>query len=257
MPSLCRLLALAAALAFAVPPPAAAGAPRDVVVFAAASLTNALKEAADAFTRQGGAGVKLSFAATSLLARQVESGARAQLFVSADTAWMDYLDTRGHIAAGTRRPLLGNRLVLVVPADSRLTLDLAAGPGWLAQLPAGRIATGDPAHVPVGRYARQALIRQGLWSAVEGRLARADNVRSALVLVERGEAAAGIVYATDAAASPKVRVAGTFPETSHDAIVYPMALLRSGQDGEARKLYDFLVGPTARAVFAQHKFQPL
>lgn len=235
--------------------PARAANEGEVIVFAAASLANALQEAGEAFTRQGGAAIKFSFAASSTLAKQIESGARAQLFLSADESWMDYLEKRKLIAPGTRRALLGNRLVLVVPADKAQSLDIAAGSGWLGKLPAGRIATGDPAHVPVGRYAEQALTRLGLWAAVIPRLARADSVRSALVLVERGEAVAGIVYATDAKASRLVGVAGEFPEALHDPIIYPVALLAGEDRRDARRFYEFLLGKGARTIFVAHGFE--
>lgn len=234
--------------------PAKAQAPREVTVFAAASLTTALNEVADAFTAATGTRVKLSFAASSTLARQIESGAAAQLFVSADEAWMDYLDKRNLIEPTTRKSLIGNRLALVVPADRPLALDIGPDRTWLAALPSGRIATGDPAHVPVGRYAEQALKSLGVWSEVAPRLARADNVRNALVLVERGEAAAGIVYSTDAQASKRVTVAGVFPATSHAPITYPVALTKGEGQGGARALYEALTGPAALAIFAKHGF---
>ena len=232
-----------------------AQARREVTVFAAASLTNAMQDVADAHARATGVKVKLSFAASSTLARQIEAGAGAQLFVSADEQWMDYLARRDLIEPATRRVLLGNRLALVVPADRPLRVEIGADGGWLAGLPAGRIATGDPAHVPVGRYAEQALKRLGAWGVVAPRLARADNVRNALVLVERGEAAAGIVYATDAAASSKVAVAALFPEGTHDPVSYPVALLKGHGQGDARALYEFLDGPAARTAFVKHGFQ--
>jgi molybdate transport system substrate-binding protein len=251
------LRALALLLAF-ITPAASQTPPADVTVFAAASVTNALQDIASAYARKGGGRVKFAFAASSTLAKQIESGAGAQLFLSADQGWMDYVEARGLHVAGTRRPLLGNRLVLVTPAGASPLLDLAAGRAWLDALPPGRIATGDPAHVPVGRYAEQALTRLGLWAEVRGRLARADNVRNALVLVERGEAVAGIVYSTDAAVSKQVRVAGVFPETAHDPIVYPVVLLRGhdrGEDrGEARRFYDFLFSDDAKGIFASYGF---
>ena len=234
--------------------PAGAQAPREVTVFAAASLTNALQEVCDAFTASTGVKVKTSFAASSTLARQIEAGAGAQLFVSADEVWMDYLAKRNLIEAPSRTSFLGNRLAVVVPADRPVQFEIGPDRGWLGQLPAGYIATGDPAHVPVGRYAQQALTRLGLWAVVAPRLARADNVRNALVLVERGEAAAGIVYSTDAAVSKKVHVAGVFPQSSHDPIVYPVALMRGQGQGEPQALYRFLAGAAARAVFAKHGF---
>jgi molybdate transport system substrate-binding protein len=225
-----------------------------VTVFAAASLSNAMRDIADAFASRTGTRVKTSFAASSALAKQIEAGAQADVIFSADEQWLDYLAARGLLAPGTRRGLLSSRLVLVVPLKATARLDLSSGIQWLAQLPAGRIATGDPAHVPAGRYARQALTSMGAWQDVEPRLARADNVRSALVLVERGEASAGIVYSTDAAASRHVVIAGTFPEPSHDPIVYGAALVQ-GRDGErARAFLDFLGSAVARDVFERHGF---
>lgn len=248
--------------AFFQPLPAKAQKGGDVVVFAAASLSNALQEVCDGFTATSSTGasgvkVKLSFAASSTLAKQVEAGAGAQLFLSADEAWMNYLAKRDLLEAGSRRAYLGNRLALVVPADRPATVEIAAGKDWLRQLPAGRIATGDPAHVPVGRYAEAALKSLGVWKEVGPRLARADNVRNALVLVERGEAAAGIVYSTDAAVSKKVAVAGLFPESSHEPVTYPIALLKGHGQGNARALYDFILGPAARAIFVKHGFAVL
>jgi molybdate transport system substrate-binding protein len=234
--------------------PACAQRQPDVTVFAAASLTNALQEAADTFAAAGGGRVRFSFASSSALAKQIEAGAGAQLFLPADDAWMDYLAARELLVAGTRRPLLGNRLVLVVPAATPVSVTIAAGGAWLQALPPGRIATGDPAHVPAGKYAKQALTNLGVWPDAEPRLARADNVRGAMVLVERGEAAAGIVYSTDAAVSKQVAIAGTFPETSHEPITYPIALVRSGDQGAARTFYAYLTSAEARAIFTRHGF---
>ena len=239
-------------------PPAAAAEP--VTVFAAASLTDALKEVSTAWERAGHAPLRLSFGASSTLARQIEQGAPANLFASADERWMDDLAKAGLIEPGTRRDLLANRLVLVVPKDVVLKdrarqvrigpdLDLAALLG-----PAGRIATGDPEHVPVGIYARQALTRLGLWPQAEARLAATPDVRGALLLVERGEAPAGIVYATDAVASDGVDVAGVFPDDTHDPITYPFAAIRQAATQETRDLLRFLAGPEARAIFTRWGF---
>jgi molybdate transport system substrate-binding protein len=238
----------------AAAPGAMAQTAKDVTVFAAASLTNALQDLAAAFEATTGVRVKVSFAASSALAKQIEAGAGPDVFVSADESWMDYLQQRGFLANSTRKPLLGNRLVVVVPADRRLTLVIAQGSGWLEALPQGRIATGDPSHVPVGKYAEQSLRALGAWAAVAPRLAKADNVRSALVLVERGEAAAGIVYATDAAVAKGVAVAGVFPDSLHDPIVYPIALLAGRDQGGARAFYDYLISEAAHAVFIKHGF---
>ncbi len=241
----------------ASPRPADAQASREVTVFAAASLTNALQEVVDGFTAQTSVKVKLSFAASSTLAKQIEAGAGADLFVSADEPWMDYLAKRDLIDIASRRSFIGNRLALVVPSDRPQKVTIAQGKAWLASLPVGRISTGDPAHVPVGRYAEQALKALGVWGEVAPRLARADNVRNALVLVERGEAAAGIVYSTDAAVSKKVSVAGLFPESSHAAITYPVALLKGRGQGDARALYAFLASPAALGLFSKHGFLAL
>ena len=169
---------------------------------------------------------------------------------------MDYLADKKLIVADTRKDLLGNDLVLVVPADKPQHVTIGPGFDLLGLLgPNGRIATGDPAHVPVGLYAEQALKKLGMWDAVQPRLARTDDVRGALLLVERGEAPAGIVYATDAAASKAVMIAGTFPANSHDPVSYPFAVTKSGDTPDARALMIFLAGPQARAIFVQHGFK--
>lgn len=250
-----RKLTLALAIGVScVAGPAASQPPKEITVFAAASLSNALQDVADTFTRKTGTQAKLSFASSSTLAKQIQSGAGAQLFLSADEAWMNYLEQANLIASDTRRSLLGNGLVLVIPADKTLSVEISNDTAWLKQLPEGRIATGDPEHVPVGKYARQALENLGAWEAVGPRLARADNVRNALVLVERGEAAAGIVYSTDAAASKNVKVATAIPESSHDPISYPVALMKDQDKGEARVFYDFLLTPEARVIFEKYGF---
>jgi len=242
--ALCLLLAPLAARA------------QQLTVFAAASLTDALKDVSVQWTEAGHKPLRLSFGSSSTLAQQIEQGAPANLFASADQRWMDYLATRHLIAADTRKDLLGNDLVLVVPADHPQHVTIAPGFNLLAMLgPKGRLATGDPAHVPVGMYAEQALRNLGLWDAVAPQLARAADVRSALLLVERGEAPAGIVYATDAAVSPAVTVAGTFPANTHDPVTYPFAVTKTGDTPEARALLTFLAGPQARAIFAKRGFK--
>jgi molybdate transport system substrate-binding protein len=235
--------------------PIAARAQSPVTVFAAASLTDALGEVAALYARDGHPAPRLSFGASSTLARQIGESAPANLFVSADERWMDWLQQRDLIAPGTRRDLLRNTLVLIVPKDRARTVEIGPDLDVAVLLgPDGRLATGDPAHVPVGIYAEQALRKLGLWSKVQPHLAPAADVRAALLLVERGEAPAGIVYATDAAASPAVAVAGTFPESSHDPITYPVALTRSGDSAEARALLAFVEGPEAAAVFKRFGF---
>lgn len=237
-----------------VPIPVMSEAPKAVTVFAAASLTNALQAAADTFTEKTGTRTKLSFASSSTLAKQIEAGAGAQIFLSADESWMDYVEKRNLLATDTRRSLLGNGLVLIVPSDTPLEVRITSDPSWLNQFPEGRIAVGDPAHVPAGKYAKQALTHLGVWDVAAPRLARADNVRNALVLVERGEAVAGIVYSTDAAISKGVKIAARFPENSHKPISYPVALLRGHETGEARAFYEFLQTEEARAIFLSFGF---
>jgi molybdate transport system substrate-binding protein len=233
-----------------------AGGDQPVTVFAAASLTDAMKDVDAAWQKAGHKPLVLSFAASSTLARQIENGAPANIFASADEKWMDYLAGKNLIAADTRKDLLGNDLVLVVPANKPAHVTI--GPGFdLAKLlgPAGRLAVGDPAHVPAGIYAAQALRKLGLWDSVQGRLASADDVRSALLLVERGEAPAGIVYGTDAAVSKGVMVAGTFPASSHDPVSYPFAVTKAGDTKAARDLLTFLAGPVAEAIFVKRGFK--
>ncbi len=246
-----RMLLLAALLLF----PLTARA-QELTVFAAASLTDAMRDIAAAWEAGGRAKPRLNFAASSTLARQIEQGAGASIFASADQQWMDWAQQKQLLADDTRRTLLANDLVLVMPKDR--VRPVAIGPGWdLAALLGanGRLATGDPSNVPAGIYARQALERLGLWAQAEPRLARTDNVRSALLLVERGEAPAGVVYATDAMVSPGVAVAGVFPENTHDPIAYPFAVTRAGDSRQARALLDFIAGPQAAAIFAKRGFR--
>jgi molybdate transport system substrate-binding protein len=243
-------IALLASLALLLPGRAAE---RELLVFGAASLTDVLEELAAAYTRDTGQGVKLSFAASSALARQLEAGAPADVFLSADLEWMDYVQARGLIDRSTRRDLLSNRLVLIAPAASTLELEIAPGFPLARALGSGRLATGDPDFVPVGRYARSALTTLGVWSDVARRLVRADNVRTALAFVSRGEVPLGIVYATDAQADPGVRVVDTFPAETHLPITYPVALTARAGPGAARFL-EFLGGAAARAAFRKFGF---
>jgi len=229
-----------------------------VTVFAAASTTNAITEIARSFEAKGGveAEIVTAFAASSALARQIEGGAPADLFLSADVKWMDHLVAQRLIEPGSRIDLLGNRLALIAPADSALApVEIGPGLDLPALLGDGRLATGDPDHVPVGLYAKEALTRLGAWPKLENRLARAESVRAALAFVERGEAPLGIVYATDAAVTPRVKVLGLFPADSHAPITYPAALVAGRAGKAARAFLDFLKGPEARAVFEAHGFQ--
>jgi len=229
-------------------------ADRVVTVFAAASLADVLEGTGRSFTASTGIAVRFSFAASSALARQIESGSPADVFVSADQEWMDYLASRNLINRSTRGDIVANSLVLVAPAASAVNLRIA--PGFdLAQALGrrGRLATGDPAVVPVGKYAMQSLRALGVWDSVRDRLIPADNVRTALNFVALGEAPLGIVYATDARADPRVRVVDTFPPATHVRITYPAATTaRAG--AEAQAFIRFLQGSVARAAFDKAGF---
>lgn len=240
---------LLAALLLALPAEAAA----PLRVFAASSLTEALGEVADLYAAAGHPRPVLVFAASSALARQIEAGAPAGLFLSADEAWMDELAARGRLVKGTRCPLLSNRLALIVPANRARRVAIGLGFDFAGLIGDGRWTTGDPDAVPVGRYARAALTKLGVWASVERRLVRAENARMALAYVERGDVAAGIVYVTDAKASAKVAVAGLFPASSHPPIVYPVAQIAPASPA-ARAFESFLGSMAARAVFARHGF---
>ncbi len=230
---------------------------QSVTVFAAASLTDALGELAKTWGARSGMTMRTSFAASSTLARQIESGAPADIFFSADEEWMDYLDKRSLVEAGTRVSRLGNRLVLVAPAGTALRVEIRKGLDIGALLGAGgRLVTGDPASVPVGRYAQQALTSLGLWGMIGPRIARAENVRIALAYVERGEAPLGIVYATDAAVAKGVQVVAEFPADTHGPISYPLALVAGRATSAARALRSFLLGEESGAVFRKYGFSP-
>lgn len=253
------LVAPAAAAAGAAAPAGAdkpTAASTSFLVYGAASLTDALGDAARIFSERTGVEIKTSFASSSVLAKQIEAGAPASVFVSADPEWMDYLAQRGLLKAGSRHDLLGNRLVLIAPADSRVGLRLRPGAPLAAALGAGRLATADPDGVPAGRYAREALTKLGLWKAVSPRLVRAENVRAALEYVARGEAPLGIVYRTDALADKRVRIIDTFPADSHEPIIYPLALT-AGAGPTAAQFAGFLESPAARQIFTRYGFEPL
>ena len=226
-----------------------------VTVMAASSLTDAMRDLGQAWAARGNPAPRFVFAASSVLARQVEQGAPAEIFASADEPWMDYLQQRHLIVTGSRVSPLGNQLVLIAPRDRPGDIALTPGVDLLARLgPQGRIATGDPSNVPAGKYAQAALTSLGIWDRVAPRLARTENVRAALLLVERGEAPLGIVYATDAAISSGVRVVGTFPDSTHPPIAYPFALTVRGDRPDARALLAFLVGPEAAPVYRRLGF---
>src|SRR5580704_292166 len=230
---------------------------KTLVVFAAASMKNALDDIDLAFTAKTGVKVNASYAASSALAKQIEQGAPADIFVSADTDWMDYAIGKKNIDEPTRVNLLGNSIVLIAPKDSKIeTVTIA--PGFdLAKLAGdGKIATGDVKAVPVGKYAQAALAKLGVWSAVEPKMAMTANVRAALVLVARGEAPLGIVYSTDAKVEPGVKVVGTFPEDSHDPIIYPVAAT-TGAKPDATAYLAFLRSQAAKTIFESYGFAVL
>jgi molybdate transport system substrate-binding protein len=227
-----------------------------IIVFAAASLTNVLQELADGFTKETSTPVKFSFAASSALAHQIESGAPADIFFSADLDWMDYLQQRNLIDRQSRHDVVGNRLVLIAPAGSTIKLKIEPKFPLSVALEKGHLATGDPDSVPVGRYARESLTNLGVWSEIADRLVRADSVRSALAFVDRGEAALGIVYETDALIDKNVRVVDVFPPNSHAPIVYPIALTLSAKPGAA-KFVTFIRGSAGDVAFKAYGFTPL
>lgn len=227
-----------------------------VTVFAAASLTDALQEIGSTYGRAHGTRVVFSFAASMTLARQIDLSAGADLFISADAESMDYLEQRNRIAKQSRETLLGNRLVLIAPADSNVSLSIAPQMKIAEALRGGRLAMANVDTVPAGRYGKAALTALGVWTLVADRLAQGEDVRTALAYVARGEAPLGIVYATDARVEPRVRVVATFPETTHPPIVYPAALTPEATADAARFLA-YLRGPEARAVFERAGFTVL
>lgn len=227
-----------------------------ITVFAAASLRESLDAAAKPFEAATGDKVVVSYAASNALARQVEAGAPATLFISADLDWLDYVEKRGLTIAGTRLNLLGNDLVLIAPAASNGSVKIAPGFDLAKALGDGRLALANPDAVPAGKYAKAALASLGAWAGVEKRLAPAENVRAALALVSRGEAPFGIVYRTDAMADKGVRIVDTFPGGSFPAIVYPMVELR-GSTPATHALARHLASPATRAVWEHYGFRVL
>jgi molybdate transport system substrate-binding protein len=251
------LAAFAAAIAFAIAPPAAKAQDQSITVFAAASMKNALDDVDAAFTKKSGVKIVASYDASSALMKQIEGGAPADVFVSADIKWMDYGSQKKLIKDDTRINLLGNALVLIAPKDSKIG-NVTIGPGFdLAKLAGdGRIAVGDVAAVPVGIYAKAALEKLGIWSTVESKMAMTANVRAGLILVARGEAPLGIVYATDAKVEPGVKIVGVFPEDSHPPIIYPVAATTGAKPG-ATPYLAFLRSQAAKSIFESYGFTVL
>jgi molybdate transport system substrate-binding protein len=250
-----RGLVLALALGFLATPFLWASAQAaDITVFAAASLKNALDDAAKKYEAKTGDKVVVSYAASSALAKQIAQGAPSDIFFPADLDWMDYLEQKKLIDIASRHTLLGNTLVLIAPKDSIVSLVIEKNFPLLQALGAdGKLAMASPASVPAGKYGRAALTSLGVWDAVAPRVAQAENVRAALVFVARGETPLGIVYGTDAKSEPAVRVVGTFPEGSHPKILYPVALTASAKP-EAREFLDFLLSPEAASSFEAQGF---
>lgn len=254
LPVLFLPLLLCFAVLFQAAPVAAAG--KDLLVFAAASTTDAITEISKLYEERGLGKVTSSFASSSTLAKQIEQGAPADVFLSANEKWMDYLEERQLLAVGSRVNLLRNRIVLVVPADSPARdLELKEGQSLLPLLGAdGRLAVGDPEHVPVGIYGKQALENLGMWQEIKDRIAPAKDVRAGLALVERAETPLGLVYESDVASSDKVRVIGVFPQGSHPDIVYPAAVIAAGDIDAAGDFIKFLLTPEALAIFKKYGF---
>ena len=257
MRNVIRFRAAAATIVLMALSPFQATQAQDVVVFAAASLTNALDEAGQLFERQGGAHTKISYAASSALAKQIESGAPADMFISADHDWMDYLEQHHLIQTATRKNLLGNRLVLIAPAESDAKAEIKPGLDLVGLLKGGRLAMADPDSVPAGKYGKAALEKLGVWNSVRAAVAPAESVRVALLFVSRRETPLGIVYATDAAADPRVKIVGVFPPDTHPPIIYPAALTADSKNASAARLLEFLGSAAAKPIFEKQGFTVL
>ena len=249
-----RLSTFACALAFLLGT-ALAHAAETLTVFAAASLKNALDEIVKAHETRSGDKVTVSYAASSALGKQIEQGAPADIFISADLDWMDYLEKHNLIKPASRFNLLRNRLALVASSDSKANVKIAPGFPLAATLGRERLAMADPQSVPAGRYGKAALEKLGVWKDIQSRIAAAADVRAALRLVARGEAPFGIVYTTDAAVEPKVRIVDLFPESTHPPIVYPAALTAQSKSAPAEGFLRALRGPAARALFEKYGFR--
>ncbi|MRT54798.1 molybdate ABC transporter substrate-binding protein [Enterobacteriaceae bacterium RIT693] len=247
-------LALGAALSVSLAGQALAEGNK-ITVFAAASLTNAMQDIAAQYQKEKKVEVASSFASSSTLARQIEAGAPADLFISADQKWMDYAVEKDTIKTDTRETLLGNSLVVVAPTASKQgDIAIDAKTDWASLLKGGRLAVGDPDHVPAGIYAKEALQKLGAWDTLSSKLAPAEDVRGALALVQRDEAPLGIVYGSDAVAGKGVKVVGTFPEDSHKKVEYPIAIVKGHDNPSVTAFYSYLKGPEAAKVFQKYGF---
>ena len=230
---------------------------RDVVILAAASLKNALDEASAAWSKETGKATKISYAASPALAKQIEAGIPADLFISADISWVDYVAERKLIKPASRFDFLGNEIVLIAGKESKIDLTIAKDFPLRAALGDGRLAMANIDAVPAGKYGKASLESLGVWASVADRVAQAENVRMALTLVSRGEAPLGIVYRTDAVADPNVRIVGAFPTTSHPPIIYPVALLATSTNPDAEAFVAYLKSPAVRPFFEKQGFTVL
>jgi molybdate transport system substrate-binding protein len=230
---------------------------RDVLVFAAASLKNALDDIAGQWQRETGKKVVVSYAASNTLIKQIEQGAPADIFISADLDWMDYGQQKGLIKPESRANLLGNRIVLVAPKDSAVSIEIKPGIDLGAVLKGGRLAMANVDAVPAGKYGKAALEKLGGWEGVKDKIAQAESVRAALLLVSRGEAPLGIVYQTDAASDPTVKIVGTFPENTHPPIIYPIALTKETSKADAAAFVSYIRSAAARPAFERQGFAVL
>ena len=230
---------------------------KEPLVFAAASMKNALDDVAAQWQRETGKKVVISYAASNTLIKQIEQGAPADIFISADLDWMDYGQQKNLINVETRSNLLGNRIVLVAPKDLTVALNITPRFDLAGALKGGRLAMGNVDAVPAGKYGKAALEKLGVWDSVKDRIAQADNVRAALLLVSRGEAPLGIVYRTDAASEPTVKIVGTFPEDSHPPITYPVAVVKTSTNPDAQAFLNYIRSPAARPAFERQGFTVL
>ena len=225
-------------------------------IYAAASMTDAINELKAKYEKKHNVKVKTSYAASSTLARQIEQGASADVFISADLAWMDYLENKGKVSATHRKNLLGNRLVLITPVKNPIKTNIKFDKNFNVDAAfTGKLCTGNTNSVPVGKYAKQALNNLNWWSSISKRLVETEDVRAALNFVSRGECQLGIVYATDAAASKNVKVVGTFPLATHNPIVYPIGMINT--DANSKRFYEYLQSNEAKAVYKKHGFSVL
>ncbi len=251
------MLALSAMSAFALGGLQAVQAQEKLTVFAAASLKNALDAVNASCAASVGENASISYAASSALAKQIEAGAPADIFISADLDWMDYLSKKDLVRKETEMQLLGNSIVLIAPANTDAKIKIGPNFDLAGLLGSGKLAMGNVESVPAGKYGKASLEKLGVWGSVQGKVAQAENVRAALALVSTGEAPLGIVYKTDTAADPKVKIIGTFPEDSHPAIIYPVAQLKESKDADAPKFLDCMRGAKAKSLFENQGFTVL